>query len=149
MKECSKYVAWREKKGNFLTFVCSEINLVFVPKDTWWVDSGATTHISMSMQGCLWSRLPNDAERFIYVGDGNKVSVEAICTYRLLLKPGFHLDLIETFVAPSIRHNLISISILDKSGYTCSFGNNKFSLSYDSNIVGYDYLNDNLYMSDI
>lgn len=52
-KECSKYVAWREKKGNFFTFVCSEINLVYVPKDTWWVDSGATTHISMSMQGCL------------------------------------------------------------------------------------------------
>ncbi|CAJ2672347.1 unnamed protein product [Trifolium pratense] len=148
-KDCSKYASWREKKGNFLTFVCSEINLVSVPKDTWWVDSGATTHISMSMQGCLWSRPPSDAERFIYVGDGNKVAVEAIGTFRLLLKTGFHLDLVETFVAPSIRRNLISISILDKSGYTCSFGNNKFSLSYDSNVVGYGSLNDNLYMLDI
>jgi transposase InsO family protein len=148
-KECSKYAAWREKKGNFLTFVCSEINLVSVPKDTWWVDSGATTHISMSMQGCLWSRPPSDAERFIYVGDGNKVAVEAIGTFRLLLKTGFHLDLVETFVAPSIRRNLISISVLDKSGYSCSFGNNKVSLSYDSNVVGYGFLNDNLYMLDI
>ncbi|CAJ2673559.1 unnamed protein product [Trifolium pratense] len=148
-KDCSKYASWREKKGNFLTFVCSEINLVSVPKDTWWVDSGATTHISMSMQGCLWSRPPSDAERFIYVGDGNKVAVEAIGTFRLLLKTGFHLDLVETYVAPSIRRNLISISILDKSSYTCSFGNNKFSLSYDSNVVGYGSLNDNLYMLDI
>lgn len=57
--------------------------------------------------------------------------------------------MIETFVLPSIRRNLISISILDKSGYTCSFGNNKFSLSYDSNVVGYDSLNDNLDMFDI
>ncbi|CAJ2653575.1 unnamed protein product [Trifolium pratense] len=148
-KDCSKYASWREKKGNFLTFVCSEINLVSVPKDTWWVDSGATTHISMSMQGCLWSRPPSDAKRFIYVGDGNKVAVEAIGTFRLLLKTDFHLDLVETFVAPSIRRNLISISILDKFGYTCSFGNNKFSLSYDSNVVGYGSLNDNLYMLDI
>lgn len=88
-KECSKYSAWREKKGNFLTFVCSKINLVYVPKDTWWVDSGASTHISMSIQGCLWSRPPNEAERFIYVGDGNKVALEAIGTFRLLLKTGF------------------------------------------------------------
>jgi len=52
-KECPKYAAWRVKKGKFLTLVCSEVNLAFEPKDTWWVDSGATTHISMTMQGCL------------------------------------------------------------------------------------------------
>lgn len=83
-KECFKYVAWREKKGNFLTFVCSKINLVYVPKDTWRADSGATTHISMSMQSCMWSRPSNDTERFVYMGDGNKVAVEAIGTFRLL-----------------------------------------------------------------
>jgi len=50
-KECSKYVTWRVKKGKSLALVCSEVNLVFVPKDTWWVDSDATTHISVTMQG--------------------------------------------------------------------------------------------------
>jgi len=34
-KKCPKYAAWRVKKGKFLTLVCSEVNLVFVPKDTW------------------------------------------------------------------------------------------------------------------
>nr|KYP47764.1 hypothetical protein KK1_030596 [Cajanus cajan] len=48
-KECPKYASWRVKKGNFLSFVCSKVNLAFVPHDTWWVDSGATTHISVSM----------------------------------------------------------------------------------------------------
>jgi len=71
------------KKDKFLNLVCSEVNLAFVPKDTWWVDYGATTHISMTMQGCLWSQLPSDDERFIYVGDGKKVAVEAIGTFRL------------------------------------------------------------------
>jgi len=74
------------KKGKFLTLVCSEVNLAFEPKDTWWVDSGATIHTSMTMQGCLWSRPPSDDEMFIFVGDDKKVAVEAIGTFRLQLK---------------------------------------------------------------
>ena len=42
------------------------------------------------------------------------------------------------------------MSILDKFGYTCSFGNNKFSLFQNSNLVGTGSLSyvDNLYMFD-
>nr|KYP33843.1 hypothetical protein KK1_045279 [Cajanus cajan] len=109
-KECPKYASWRVKKGNFLSFVCSKVNLAFVPHDTWWVESNVITHISVSKQGCLWIRLPSDNEIFIYVGDGNKVIVEAIRTFSLQLKTGFHLDLFETFFVPSFRKNLISIS---------------------------------------
>ncbi|TYK08891.1 Copia protein [Cucumis melo var. makuwa] len=72
-KNCPKYTKWRVKKGKLLTLVCSEVNLASVPIDTWWVDSGATTHISISMQSCLLCRPPNDAERFIYVGDDKAV----------------------------------------------------------------------------
>ena len=43
MKECPRYVAWRVKKGKSLVLVCSGVNLAFVPKDTWWVGSCATT----------------------------------------------------------------------------------------------------------
>nr|KYP56903.1 Retrovirus-related Pol polyprotein from transposon TNT 1-94 [Cajanus cajan] len=147
--ECPKYASWRVKKGKFLSFVCFDVNLAFVPHDTWWVDSGATTHISVSMQGCLWSRPPSDNERFIYVGDGNKVTVEAIGTFRLQLKIGFHLDLFLTFLVPPFRRNLISISSLDKFGFSCSFGNNKFSLYQNSNVVGSGSLIDNLYLLDV
>ena len=41
------------KKGMLHNLVCSEINSSSVPGHTWWIDSGATTHISVSMQGCL------------------------------------------------------------------------------------------------
>ncbi|RVW42870.1 Retrovirus-related Pol polyprotein from transposon TNT 1-94 [Vitis vinifera] len=117
-------------------------------KNTWWLDSGATTHICVSMQGCLSYRKPSDAERCIYVGDDQSVEVEAIGHFRLLLKSGYFLDLIDTFVVPSFRRNLISVSVLDKSGYCCSFGNNKFTLSINSNAVGTGLLNvyDNLYL---
>ena len=60
------------------------------------------------------------------------------------------MDLNETYVVPSFRRNLVSISILDKFGYTCSFGNNKFSLFQNSNLFGTGslYYVDNLYMLD-
>ena len=48
-KTCTKYAAWHEKKGTLLNFVCSEINLVVMPTDTWWIDTGATTHISVKI----------------------------------------------------------------------------------------------------
>ena len=149
-KQCTNYHAWRAKKGTLLNLVCSEVNLTSVPKHTWWIDSGATTHISVSIQGCLSCRNPNDGERYIFVGDGKKVEVEAIRTFRLFLKSGTYLDLNETYVVPSFRRNLVSISILDKFGYTCSFGNNKFSLFQNSNLVGTGslYYVDNLYMLD-
>ncbi|KAA0053173.1 Retrovirus-related Pol polyprotein from transposon TNT 1-94 [Cucumis melo var. makuwa] len=50
-KNCPKYTKWRVKKGKLLTLVCSEVNLASVPIDTWWVDSGATTHISEQRLG--------------------------------------------------------------------------------------------------
>ena len=102
------------------------------------------------MQGCLSCRKSNDGERYIFVSDGKKVEVEAIGIFRLLLKSGTYLELNETFVVPSFRRNLVSISVLDKFGYSCSFGNNKFSLFQNSNLVGTGSLTyvDNLYMLD-
>jgi len=68
----------------FFTLVCSELNLVSVPRNTWWLDSDATTHISVSMQGCLSYQRPSDGEKHIFVGDEKSVEVEAIRHFRLL-----------------------------------------------------------------
>ena len=64
----------------------------------WWIDFGATTHISVSIQGCLSCRKPIDGERYIFVGNGKSVKVEVIGKFRLLLKTDFYLDLNETFI---------------------------------------------------
>ena len=149
-KDCPKYQAWKAKKGTTFILVCSENNLASVPRNTWWLDSGATSNISVSMQGCLSNRKPTDGERYIYVGDGKAVAVEAIGHFRLLLSSGFYLDLKDTFIVPSFRRNLVSVSYLDKSGYCCSFGNYKVTLSFHSNEIGTGSFNtyDNLYMLD-
>nr|KAJ0208654.1 hypothetical protein LSAT_V11C400165350 [Lactuca sativa] len=88
--------------------ICSEINLVYVPRNTWWINFGATTH----------------------------VEVKAVGTFRLLLDTGFYLDFQDTCIVPSFRRNLVSVSKLDKFGYYCSFGNGEFSLTLNSNVIG-------------
>ena len=80
------------------------------------------------------------------MGDGKKVAMEAIGTFRLQLKNGFYLDLFVTFVVPSFRLNLISVSSLDKFGFSCSFINNKVSLYKNSNMVWSGSLINNLCM---
>ena len=88
------------------------------------------------MQGCISCQKPSDAERHIFVGDGNLVEAKAIWHFRLLLKTCYYLNLVDTFIVLSFRRNLVSVSLLDKFGYFCSFENNQFSLSINSNVVG-------------
>ena len=83
--ECTKYHAWHVKKGTPLILICSKVNLTSISRHTWWIDSGATTHISVSMQGCMSCRTPNDVERYIYVSDGKIAKVEVIGNFSLLL----------------------------------------------------------------
>jgi len=97
-----------------LTMVFSEVNLASVPTNMWWLDSGATSNISVSMKGCISYQKPIDYERWIYVGDGKSVEVDAIGNFRLLLCTRFYLDLKETFVVSSFRRNLVLVSYLDK-----------------------------------
>ena len=120
-----------------------------MPTDTWWIDTGANTHISVTMQGFLGNRMPIDGERYIYVGNGNKVAVKAIGLFRLQLDSGCTLDLEETFVVPSFRRNLISVSCLDKFGYCCSFGNGMVSLYLNSSVISTSSLTYKLYKLNI
>ncbi|KAH9667839.1 reverse transcriptase Ty1/copia-type domain-containing protein [Citrus sinensis] len=50
-----------------------------------------------------------------------------------------------------LKRNLISVSVLDKSGYSCSFVNRQFSLSINFNVIGTGLLNayNNLYLLEI
>ena len=119
----------------FFTLAYLEVSLASIPRNSWWLDSIATTHISVSMQGCLSYRRPSYGERYIFMGDGKSVEVEAIGHFRWLLGTGLYLDLKDIFIIPSFRWNLVSVSLLDKFGYHCSFKNNQFSLSLNSNMV--------------
>ena len=73
-----------------------------------------------------------------------KAPMEAIGTCSLILDNGHHLDLLETFYAPSISRNLVSLSKLDKAGYVFKFGSDCFSLYKKTCMIGAGTLCDGL-----
>ena len=144
-KDCLKRKAWFEKKGKYNIFVCFEPNLIVVLNNTWWLNSGATTHVSNTMQGFLTIRTINPNENFLFMGNCMKALIEGIGTYHLILDNGHHLDLIDTFYVPSVSRNLVSLSKLDVYGFTFKFGHGCFSLCKNNSIIGFGILIDGLY----
>ncbi|KAF7820704.1 Retrovirus-related Pol polyprotein from transposon TNT 1-94 [Senna tora] len=116
-----------------------------VSSNIWWIDSGATIHISNTLQDFLNQRKPTSSEQYIYSGNKMGSLVEAIGTCKLILNSGFVLILDRTFYVPSFSRNLISISKLVPLGYSFEFSNNMFKLFFKSNIVGNGTMSDGLF----
>jgi hypothetical protein len=48
-KNCKKFKDWLPKKGNDFNSIIYESLLVDIPLNTWWVDTGASVHITNSL----------------------------------------------------------------------------------------------------
>ena len=105
----------------------------------------------MSMQVYLHCRKPRSKEKYVFTGNDTSARVEGIGTFILLLNTGHFVDLINTFVIPDFRRNLVFVSTLDKFSYTCTFENRKVSIKYEYNIIGIGSLlqDSNLYLLNI
>ena len=68
---------------------------------------------------CLHYRKPISEEKYVFASINTSARVEGFGTFRLLLNTGHFVYLIDTFVVPTFRCNLVSASTLDKFGYTC------------------------------
>ena len=76
---------------------------------------------------------------------GEKVQVEFIRTFRLVLNSGHVLDLEETFYVPSLKCNLISISKLLPFGYDVNFKDFGCGVNLHGELVGSGLLVDDLF----
>ena len=79
------------------------------------------------------------------MGDGTRTEVVFVGTIKLKLTTDHFLELHEVAYIPSIRRNLIFVSILDGTGYSFLFGNGKATLYRDSVLIGNGILCGNLY----
>uniref|UniRef100_A0A2N9II69 CCHC-type domain-containing protein n=1 Tax=Fagus sylvatica TaxID=28930 RepID=A0A2N9II69_FAGSY len=120
-KDCNRFKNWLEKKGTPLALVYFESNLVDVPLNSWWIDTGASIHVTNSLQGFKSKRRPNDGEVAVYMGNGEKALVEFIGVVNLPLASGGALVLDDVVYVPSLRRSLISVSKLDSSGFVFHF----------------------------
>ena len=57
-KDCMKRRQWFEKKGMNSVLVCFESHFIDVPNNTWWFDSGSSTHISILIYVVLLTSPP-------------------------------------------------------------------------------------------
>ena len=94
-----------------------------MPLNSWWIDSGASSHIVNSLQGFISKRRPSENEVSLCVGNGVQVKVEFIGVVKLSLESGFSFVLENTVYVPTMRLNLIIVSKLDTFGFSFKFGN--------------------------
>ena len=73
---------------NYWVSVCFESNVIDVPSDTWWLDSGATIHACNYMQAMISRRSPTSLEQYMYMADGTRVQVDFLGIVRLQLSIG-------------------------------------------------------------
>ncbi|RDX60586.1 hypothetical protein CR513_61258, partial [Mucuna pruriens] len=119
-------------------------NLIEVPNNTWWLDFGATTHISNIMQRFFSIQTRRKTEKFIYIENKMKARIENIETYKLILDTSCHVDLERCVYIPKCARNLIYGLGL---GFNFNIRDNVFSLFKDMYCYGYDTLIYGLYCS--
>ena len=146
-KACPGFKEWLKEqcKCDVVSFI-DELFLADFSPNTWWIDSGATVHISNSLQVFRTIRTIRKGERSLRVADGTPVEVEGVGSFHLELPGGLQLNLDDVLYAPSLKRNLISVSALDDSGHICEFGNNQCVIKFNSINVGLAVRQGKLYM---
>jgi len=137
--------AWFKKKGEYNDHICFESNLTKVSHNAWWIDSGCMPHVSNMMQRFISTQTINPNAKCLFLWGIEKIPVESIGTYDLILDTELYLDLLDTFYVPSISRNLVSLSKLHVVGYSFKFGNSCFSLYKCTCMIGFGTIFDGLY----
>lgn len=152
-KDCEGFKAWLVKKGTQIisVFVCVESNLILVPPNSWWFDTGCSIHITNCLQAFIRERTPSNEIYKVFVGNGTQVAVESIGSVKLRLSTGFILELKNVLYVPSMRRSLISVSKLVKDGF-CFLGDDVsirlFHKNKVDNLLGSAFLNCDLWQLD-
>lgn len=137
-KDCNGYKSWVVKRGIFLPkpSFSIEINLINVQPFSFWLDSGSPLHITNTLQGFIRKRAPRSDENHVCVGNGLRVAVKAIGVLKLDLGSGNVLFLDNVFFVPSMRRNLLSVSLLVKNGCSFFIDNFGIKISRNSQLIG-------------
>ncbi|VFQ84441.1 unnamed protein product, partial [Cuscuta campestris] len=85
---------------------------------SWVMDTGCGSHICTSMQNLHECRQLTEGEIQLKVGNGALVYALDVGTYSLSLPSGLILHLNNCLFVPSMSRNIISVSCLDKAGFS-------------------------------
>ncbi|KAL0315721.1 UNVERIFIED_CONTAM: Retrovirus-related Pol polyprotein from transposon TNT 1-94 [Sesamum radiatum] len=129
-----------------LSAVVFEANLVGNPRE-WWIDTGATRHICSDKE--MFSTYTPINGRRLFMGNSATSNIVGIGNVVLKMTSGKELTLIDVLHVPDIRKNLVSGSLLVKSGFRLVFESNKFVLTENSHFIGKGYVEKGLFKMNI
>jgi hypothetical protein len=91
-------------------------------------------------------RTTQRSERQIKVANGAQTDVEAVGNVHLELDTGFIMILRDVLYVPFLQRNLISVSCLDKDGYTCLFGDGRCLIECKDTVISIAFRRNDLYL---
>jgi len=103
---------------------------------TWVFDTGCGSHLCNHLQGLKDIRPLAKGDVDLRVGNGAKVAAISIGTYVIKLPSGFELYLNNCYYVPSLSKNIISVSVLDRDGFSFSIKDNSCIFSFNGMIYG-------------
>ena len=124
-----------------------EVNLS--TSSSWVLDTGCGSHICTNVQGLQRSRILAKGEIDLRVGNGANVAALSVGTYELILPSGLVLILNNCYYVPALSRNIISVSCLDKIGFSFVIKNNSCSIYFDKLFYGIAHANSGLYVLDL
>lgn len=134
-----------ENKSGMSHSLVVETCLAVLSTSTWCVDTGATDHVCITLQGFQETRRLSDGEITIFMGNATKVAAVAVGDVYLSFGRNKTLVLRNCLYVPSFRKNLISVSKLFKDGYSVSF-DNKVIIRKNKHFICSGTLVGNLYL---
>nr|GEV04385.1 hypothetical protein [Tanacetum cinerariifolium] len=105
------------------------IELNTILNRSWIYETGCGTHIYNTTRGLRASRKLKPRTLSLYVGNGQRKSVEAIDAFYLCLLSGLEIVLNNCHYAPSITRGVISVSRLYEDGFVNRFVDNAIQVS--------------------
>ncbi|WJX96077.1 hypothetical protein P8452_77325 [Trifolium repens] len=134
-RNCPKYLEDKKKGVAPTTSGIFVIEINLSTSTSWVLDTGCGSHICTNVQELKESRELAKGEVDLRVGNGARVAALAVGTYNLALPSGLIIQLKNCYYVPAISRNIISVSCLDKFGFSFIIKNNCCSI----------YLNDIFY----
>ncbi|PNX85475.1 copia protein (gag-int-pol protein), partial [Trifolium pratense] len=149
-RNCPKYL--EDKKNGNVASTSSGINVIEINMSTstsWVLDTGCGSHICTNVQDLGTSRALAKGEVDLRVGNGAKVAALAVGTYDLTLPSGLIIQLLNCYYVPAISRNIISVSCLDKCGFSFIIKNKCCSIYLDNILYANAIMINGLYILDL
>jgi len=127
-----------------VTAMISEVNLVGSNSREWWIDTGATRHVTSDKSLFNSFHAIENGEK-LFMGNSATAEIKGEGDVVLKMTSGKELKLTKVLYVPEIRKNLVSGSLLNKFGFKIVFESDKVVLTKNGMFVGKGYALDGMF----